>query len=188
MTTTPAGRTAIGLGCTLTAAVLFAGTATAEPAPPADPTGPAPAETTVPVLGARLQVDPLAALGGLLASSPQPPVLGLAPLPAGTVSTAPPADPMAFTQLLLPQNFRMPDPDQLSPYPLAPNDVPSPFARIDAWKGVHALTHGGLGRMPGGDLGQPLPGTAPPPGTNIPPGLEQFYVEPTPPQASVPPA
>ena len=81
----------------------------------------------------------------------------------------------------------MPDPDQASPYQLAPNSEPSPFARIDAWKSVHALIHGGLGRMPGSDLGQPLPGIAAPPGVNLPPGLEQFYVDPALAQASIPP-
>lgn len=156
-----------------------------DPAPPADPGAPAPAPQTI--LGSEVLVDPLTALSGLMASSPQPPAVGLAPLPADTVSNGPGPDPMGFIQLLLPQNFRMPTDDQASPYPLAPNDVPSPFARIDAWKGVHALAHGGLGRMPGADLGQPLPGTAAPPGVNLPPGLEQFYEPLIAPPAAPPP-
>lgn len=126
-----------------------------------------------------LQSNPIAAMQDLLASSPQQPLLGQAPLPPGTISSGPPpANPLDAVQLLSPRNFRMPGPDQVGPYALAPNDNPSPFARIDAWKGVHALVHGGLGRMPGDELGQPLPGTAPPAGTALPPGLEQFYVDP----------
>lgn len=160
-----------GASALAVAGLVLAAPAVADPAPPPDP--------AVPLPGAELRVDPLAALGNLLTSSPQPAVVGLAPLPPDTVSNGPGADPMAFTQLLLPQNYRMPTSDQISPYPLAPNDAPSPFARIDAWKGVHALAHGGLGRMPGADLGQPLPGTAAAPGSNLPPGLEQFYVDPT---------
>lgn len=35
-----------------------------------------------------------------------------------------------------------------------------------------------LGQLPQEQLGQPLPGTAPPPGTNIPPGLVQFLPDP----------
>lgn len=167
------------------------GRAAADPGPPVEPALPVPPTQAGPALAPSnvlgdLRVDPLAALGGLMAASPQAPVLGLAPLPPDTVSSGPGADPLAFTQLLLPQNFRMPAAEQTSPYPLAPNDTPSPFARIDAWKGVHALTHGGLGRMPGEDLGQALPGTAAPPGVNLPPGLEQFYVDPA--AAPPPPA
>ena len=60
------------------------------------------------------------------------------------------------------------------PYVLGEN-TPSGFARIDAYKGAHALLHGSMGRMPGTELGQPLPGTAPPPGTAIPPGLVQYF-------------
>ena len=35
-----------------------------------------------------------------------------------------------------------------------------------------------LGQLPQQQLGEPLPGTAPPPGTNIPPGLVQFLPDP----------
>jgi hypothetical protein len=129
------------------------------------------------------QSNPFNAMADLLANSPQPPLVGQGPLPPDTVSSGPGADPLSLAQLLRPQNYRMPTSDQASPYALAPNTNPSPFARIDAWKGVHALTHSNLGRMPGSELGQPLPGTAPPPGTNLPPGLEQFYIDP----AAVPP-
>jgi len=39
-------------------------------------------------------------------------------------------------------------------------------------------TYGGLGQAPQQQLGEPLPGTAPPPGTVIPPGLVQFLPDP----------
>lgn len=40
------------------------------------------------------------------------------------------------------------------------------------------LRGGILGQMPEGQLGQPLPGVAPPPGTNIPPGLVEYLPTP----------
>jgi hypothetical protein len=45
-----------------------------------------------------------------------------------------------------------------------------------------------LGQMPQEQLGEALPGTAPPPGTNIPPGLVQFQPDPAPPPDGAPPA
>ncbi len=173
---------ATGLGL-----VAFTGGLTSAGADPVvDPILPAPAPPPASaarsVLGQAVaelgQSNPLDAMADLLANSPQPPLLGQGPLPPGTISSGPGADPLALAQLLMPQNYRMPTSDQASPYALAPNSTPSPFARIDAWKGVHALMHSNLGRIPGSELGQPLTGTAPPPGTNLPPGLEQFYVDP----------
>ena len=53
------------------------------------------------------------------------------------------------------------------------------------------LKGGLLGQMPREQLGESLPGTAPPPGTNIPPGLVEFRPDPAdvppPPGAPVPP-
>ena len=164
-----------------------------EPAPNVPPAAPpvaAPPPGPTALLsqvGQALQSNPVAAMNGLLAASPQPALVGQGPLPPGAVAGAPAANPLADIQMLRPQNFRMPTPDQASPYALAPNDTPSPFARIDAWKGVHAMVHSNLGRMPGSELGQALPGTAPPPGTNLPPGLEQFYVDPAAPTPAPPP-
>ena len=40
------------------------------------------------------------------------------------------------------------------------------------------LKGGLLGQVPQEQLGEALPGTAPPPGTNIPPGLAQFLPDP----------
>ena len=79
---------------------------------------------------------------------------------------------------LLPQYYRMPTPDMTSPYQLTQDAPAGPFARVDAFKGVHALLHGALGRMPADQLGDPLPGTAPPPGFVIPAGPEQFLPDP----------
>ncbi|MGB8404027.1 MAG: hypothetical protein WCE30_08185, partial [Mycobacterium sp.] len=42
------------------------------------------------------------------------------------------------------------------------------------------LKGGSLSQLSQQQLGEPLPGTAPPPGTNIPPGLGQYYVPPDP--------
>ena len=72
----------------------------------------------------------------------------------------------------------MPSGEVDSPYVLQTGVPAGPFARVDAFKGVHALLHGSMGRMPGAELGQPLPGTDPPPGTAIPAGIEQFLPDP----------
>ena len=156
------------------------GIAAAEPAPPPDPapTGP-PAEAVAPPL------DPFAAASEQTKSDQVGTLADLLSAGAGApaevlnqgvgLSAPPPVDPLAAAGLLYPQYYRMPSGEMASPYVLQ-TDVPAgPFARVDAFKGVHALIHGGLGRMPGGELGQPLEGTAPVPGTNLPPGLEQFF-------------
>lgn len=150
----------------------------APPAPPAplDPFAAASEQSRVPT-------DALAALLG--GASP----IAMANQGVGLSGTPPPGL-LAATDILAPQYYRMPSGEVDSPYVLQTNVPAGPFARVDAFKGVHALAHGGLGRMPGADLGQPLPGTAPPPGTSLPAGLEQFYVEPLPPGAppAAPPA
>jgi hypothetical protein len=105
----------------------------------------------------------------------------VAPSPLGAFT----GDPLAAAALLMPQNFGMPTAGQISPYALGSNP-PSPFARIDAFQGAHALVHGGIGQMPADQLGQPLPGTAPPPGTAVPPGLVQYLPEPAPAAPAVP--
>ena len=151
----------------------------AAPVLPTEAVPPAPAPTTM--LGQFAQVaesNPVGAFTDVLTNSAQPPVIGLSPVPPETVSSGPGADPLTLAMLLMPQNYRAPAADQTSPYPLAPNVAPSPFARIDAWKGMYALGWAGLGRMPGDQLGQPLPGIAPPADSNMPPGLEQFYIPP----------
>ena len=49
------------------------------------------------------------------------------------------------------------------------------------------LKGGLLGQVPQEQLGEALPGTAPPPGTNIPPGLGQFLPDPAAPSDGVAP-
>ncbi len=121
-------------------------------------------------------------------------LLGQTPVPAvaGTVPAAPPsADILNASQLLFPQTYRTvqgADDPTSSPYDLQTGVPPGPFARVDALKGVHAMLHGALGRMPADQLGQPLPGTAPPPGTNIPAGPEQFLPDPAAPVGPAVPA
>ena len=158
------------------------GSASADP-PPDDP-APAPATgPAVPFLvpaGQGMGENPITAITEYLTQAPGP-TAESATAPAGAV---PAADPLASVGSLMPQVFGMPTGDQPSPYALSPN-VASGFARIDAYQGVHALLHSGLGRMPGDQLGQPLPGTAPPPGTAVPPGLAQFYPDPA---AAIPPS
>lgn len=185
-----------GLTGVLTA-LAAAGVAAAEPAPPPDPAligQPADAAAPPPpdpfaAASEQTKSDQVGTLADLLSA-------GATGSPAEVLnqgvglSAPPPVDPLAATGLLYPQYYRMPSGENASPYVLQ-TDVPAgPFARVDAFKGVHALIHGGLGRMPGGELGQPLAGIAPPPGTNLPPGLEQFYVVPDPlllPAPPVPP-
>ena len=48
------------------------------------------------------------------------------------------------------------------------------------------LKGGSLSQLPPEQLGEPMPGTAPPPGTNIPKGLDQFQPDPTPPPGAPP--
>jgi hypothetical protein len=169
----------------------------AAPALPANPVAaPAPSSAGQTMLGGvvqALQNNPFGTMKDLIANSPQQAAIGLASPPPGTGVAATAQDPLALSQQLRPENFRMPSPDQVSPYALAPNDNPSAFARVNAFKGVHAMVHSNLGRMPGSELGQPLPGTAPTPGSNIPAGLEQFYAAPVAPapapaDAAAPPA
>lgn len=167
------------------AALAFAGSATADPVPPGPP-GPAdsappappppdPGPALTPTTSFSNYVAGISGLGPEL-------MLGQSPVPAlpGTTTPAalPSADVLNAAQLLAPQNYRVPSADQTSPYILEQGVPPGPFARINEWKGVHAMVHGALGRMPADQLGQPLPGTAPPPGVNIPAGPEQFLPDP----------
>ncbi len=168
-------RLLAGIGAAVLSWGCAAGVAAADDAPPPPPVLQPPATPAE-----QTRTDPVGSLAGLLATGSPAEFLSQGGAPPGT----PAADPLAAAFGLLPQNYRMPSGEEQSPYVLQTGVPPGPFARVDAFKGVHALIHGGLGRMPGADLGQPLPGIAPPPGTVLPPGLEQFYVDPT---AVVPP-
>ena len=77
---------------------------------------------------------------------------------------------------------------------MAPGDEGNDVSRRE-WFGRYIdmyragmLKGGLLGQMPQEQLGEPLPGTAPPPGARIPQGLDQFQPDPPPPPgAPVPP-
>ncbi len=173
------------------AALAFAGSATADPVPPGppEPADSAPPAPPAPDGGPALTPTTSFSnyVAGIPLSGPEL-LLGQSPVPAlpGTTTPAalPSADVFNAAQLLAPQNYRVPGPDAVSPYPLA-QGVPGPFARVNEWQGLHAMVHGALGRMPADQLGQPLPGTAPPPGVNIPAGPEQFLPDPA--EAAPPP-
>lgn len=165
-------------------AALWAGSgvpaAHADPPPP-DPAligpaagGEAPPPSPVDTFAAaseQTKSNPTGFLSGLMGPG------GLAANAGIGLTAASPVDPLAAGwNLLLPNNYRMPAGD--NPYVLESGVAPGPFARVDAFKGQHAIAHGGMGRMPGSELGAPLPGTAPLPGSNIPAGLEQYYVPP----------
>ncbi len=140
----------------------------APPVPPPDPLSDAATVT---------RQNPVSAFADIIGSSTSP-VFGES-VPPG----APGGTPLVPPTTLMPQYYRMPTPDLTSPYQLTQDAPPGPFARVDAFEGVHALLHGALGRMPADQLGQPLPGTAPAPGEVIPAGPEQFLPDP----AAVPP-
>lgn len=160
-------------------ATLGAGVASADDAPsPPDPAPPDPFAA----VSEQTKTDPAAALVALPTGGYGGSIADLFGQGVGLTGPSP-VDPLAGLGMLLAQNYRMPSGEEPSPYVLQTDVPPGPFARLDAWKGTHALAHGSLGRMPGAELGQPLPGTAPPAGTNGPAGLEQFYVDP----ATVPP-
>ncbi|MCV7175405.1 hypothetical protein [Mycolicibacterium sphagni] len=180
---TGAAAAALAVG----AAVSSMATAAADDQPPPDPGAPAappaPAQGFVPPAGTIS--DSISGFANYVAGpAGNQLLLGQTPAPAvaGTVPGAPPSvDVLNGSQMLLPQTYRTlqgADDPTPSPYDLQTGVPPGPFARVDALKGVHAMVHGALGRMPADQLGQPLPGTAPPPGTNIPAGPEEFLPDP----------
>ena len=86
------------------------------------------------------------------------------------------------TQCLVPSA-----PGKCEQFDVAPGDENADVTRrqwlgryIDMYR-AGMLKGGLLGQMPQEQLGEALPGTAPPPGTNIPPGLVQFQPDPAPP-------
>lgn len=187
-------RRGVGLctgGLGLLTLLLSPGTASAEPEPVPDPAAPMPVEAPpVPLdpfaaTSVQTKDSPVEVLAGLLGSDTAGSTMALANQGIGLTDT-PPVNPLADIGGLIGENFRMPSGDEVSPYVLQTNVEQGPFARVNAFKGAHALGHAGLGRMPGHLLGTPLPGVEPPPGTNIPAGLEQYYVPPAAP-ADVPP-
>ena len=177
------------------AAVTAMATAAADDPPPADTGAPPPAPQQGFLPPANALQDSINGFAGYLGGpAGNQLLLGQTPTPAvaGSAPAAPPdVAVLDGTQLLLPRNYRTvqgTDDPTPSPYDLQQGVPPGPFARVDGLKGVHAMIHGALGRMPADQLGQPLPGTAPPPGTNIPAGPEQFVPDPQAPPPPPPPA
>lgn len=163
------------IGCPLGSGVAAADPPSVDPAPAEVVDAPLPAPDPFSAISEQTKADPVATLTDLLTGAGgSPGVLGQGESPSGS----PPVNPLASIESLFPQNYRMPSGEADSPYVLQTGVPAGPFARVDAFKGAHALIHGSLGRMPGDELGQPLPGTAPPPGTSIPPGIEHFLPDP----------
>jgi hypothetical protein len=201
---------------TLGAAVAFAATAVADPPPPPEPVLPAPADAPapepsppVPVIGAPLGPTGLGVLAqngqpGDPAALGAPPVVGMdqtTVLGQNAIPSAPGAGPGVvpnlnpFNNAYGPQQCLVPSaPGKCEQFDVAPGDENNDVSRRE-WLGRYIdmyragmLKGGLLGQVPQEQLGEPLPGTAPPPGTNIPPGLVQFQPDPPPPPgAPVPP-
>jgi hypothetical protein len=148
---------------------------------------------------------------GILAQSGQEPVPGAAGAPAvagldaatvlgqTAVPSAPGAGPGTPPNLNifnnaygLPQNEVPAAPGKGQQFDVAPGDENADVSKRE-WLGRYIdmyragmLKGGLLGQMPQEQLGESLPGTAPPPGTNIPPGLVQFQPDPPPPPDAPP--
>jgi hypothetical protein len=160
------------------AAVALAATAAADdpPAPPPAPDAPAGPpdipQTAMGTMSALLNQTTTSPTGFDL-------LLSQTPVPAqpGTQPPTPP-DLSAVNSLpyLFGPNMKLSEQGQQSMYSNGPTDpnAPEPNGRIDAFQRAHGIWHEGMGRLDLSQLGQPLPGTAPPPGTNLPPGPEQF--------------
>jgi hypothetical protein len=180
--------------------VLAVGTAVASAATAAaDPAAPAPADPAAPTEPPDPGPPPTAmgTMAGILGQSTSSPtgfdlLLSQSPVPA--VPGNQPAAPMGVSAVNSPQylfgpNMKLSEQGQQSMYSAGPTDpnAPPPTGRMDAFQRAHGIWHQGMGRMDLSQLGQPLPGTAPPPGTNIPAGPEQFLPDPPPPPGAPPP-
>ena len=167
-----AAAAASAAGVLSVVAVASMATAAADPPPP-DPNVAAPPQNLNDILA-----PPVTALLGQPApqGSGVPVDLLLSQYPAPSVPGSQPPQPMDVNTAiggnayLLPQNYKLAPPDEGNLYSVRQGDVPDQPSLIPALKGAHALWHGAMGRLTPDQLGQPLPGTAPPPGTNIPAG------------------
>lgn len=184
-------------------AVAGSATAFADPPPdlpvdPALPAPPPPPGPTVPVIGAPLGPNGLSVL-----EQTGTPVAGPLGLPEGVnldptsllaqqaipgITPGPAPSLRAFNNgYLLPQNEVPSAPGQGTVVGVEPGEENADVSGLDWIRQIHELHKNGnlkgglLGRVPQQQLGEPLPGTAPPPGTNIPPGLAQYLPDPPPP-------
>ena len=92
-------------------------------------------------------------------------------------------------QALKPTNFALAGQGQQSFYsntPAAPDAPPAGF--LESARGAHGIWNYQMGKLDPGQLGQPLPGTAPLPGSNIPMGLAPDLPDPAaaPPPGALP--
>jgi hypothetical protein len=209
-----AGFLAVGAAVALSATAVADDGPPPDPALPADPAGPTPPPPvgpTIPVLGAPLgpagfnilaqNGAPAApgALGMPAAIDTSPGALlgqNLAPSAPGVgVLGAPPNLNALNNAYILPQNEKPSAPGQGTEVGVDPGQENADLGRLSYMQQWHNLYKNGnlkgglLGRVDPGQLGEPLPGTAPPPGTNIPPGLVQDLPDPAaPPVPGAPPA
>jgi hypothetical protein len=176
-----------------------------DPAVPADPGPPPPPPpllvgATIPVVGAPLGPEGLNLLAqtgtnsnpgslGLPAAIDTSPgaLIGqnLTPSAPGAGVLAPPPDLNALNKgYMVAQNEKPSAPGQGTEVGAQPGQDNADLGRFSYVQQWHNLYKNGnlkgalLGRVPQDQLGQPLPGTAPPPGTNIPPGLVQDLPDP----------
>jgi hypothetical protein len=177
--------------------------ATADPGPvkPADPAPPVPPPAPVPpVVDALLAQNgsPAAGLGGIpdLTGNGTRDMLGLLgqtalPAPPGVDPGTPPEAYPLNNGYLLPQNVAPSAPYQGTVVGVAPGQENADTGASDYLQRLYAsYQQGGLGGAMLGQrsvdqLGEPLPGTAPPPGTPMPAGLGQNLPDqpPTPPRS-----
>jgi hypothetical protein len=174
--------------------------------PPPPPLGP-----TIPVIGAPLGPYGLSLLGQT-GSNTLPGSLGTpdtldtsaasllgqnqTPAAPGAGVLGPPPNLNALNNAyVLPQNEVPSAPGKGTEVGVPPGEENSDLNRRGYVGQIRDLYHNGnlrgalLGQLPQQQLGEPLPGTAPPPGTNVPPGLVQFLPDPdAPPVPGAPPA
>lgn len=195
---------ALGL-IALGAAAAFPATAVADPPPdplpvPGDvplPPPPPPAGPVVPIIGVATGptgLDVLAQTGGtpVPGALGAPQVVGIDPAsvlglnaapsaPNGGIGTVPNLN--VFNNAYGIQEHEVPSAPGGKQFDVAPGDENADVTKRE-WFGRYIdmqrdhRTYGGLGQAPKEQLGEPLPGTAPPPGTVIPPGLVQFLPDP----------
>lgn len=174
----------------LAGALAFSASAAADPPeePPADPAAPTapPGEVLPPpsTIGTTLaQNGAPGGPGGLPDISAYGNALTLAQNPApaapGSAAATPPNLYAFNNQYLLPQNLKPSAPGQGEIFGVPPGEENGNTTFLGYLKRLHSayqqggLKGGLLGQMPQEQLGEPLPGTAPPPGANIPVGLGQ---------------
>ncbi|WP_454791087.1 hypothetical protein [Mycolicibacterium lutetiense] len=177
--------------------------AIAAPAPGPEPAPPGP---PVPMMGAPLGPNGLSVLGQT-GTDTAPGRLGVpngvdmspgallgqyeAPSAPGTPAPTNAPNLRAFNNgNFFPQNEKPAAPGQGTVVGVAPGQENADISGLDWMRQMHTMYRNGnlrgaaLGQVPKEQLGEPLPGTAPPPGTNIPQGLGENLPDP----AAPPPA